>query len=93
MFHYYKVIHQIGYINQVNYYLENSFITGLLYGGYRMHKEDLLVIGIKIGMSNTELCWMQTHGLPILLLVRQTPFAAHGSIVKALDLGGFDDVA
>jgi len=57
-----------------------------------MHKEDLLVIGNKIGMSNTELCWMQTHGLP-LLLVRQTPFAAHGSIVKALDLGGFDDVA
>jgi len=36
---------------------------------------------------------MRTHGLPISLLVRQTPFAAHGSIVKALDLGGFDDVA
>jgi len=58
-----------------------------------MHKEDLLVIGNKIGMSNTEVCWMRTHGLPISLLVRQTPFAAHGSIVKALDLGGFDDVA
>jgi len=58
-----------------------------------MHKEDLLVIGNKIGMSNTGLCWMRTHGLPISLLVRQTPFAAQGSIVKALDLGVFDDVA
>jgi len=93
MFHYYKVIHQIGYINQVNYYLENSFITGLLYGGYRMHKEDISVIGNKIVVSNIELCWMRTKGLSISLLVHQTPFAAHGSIVKALDLGGFDDVA
>ena len=58
-----------------------------------MHKEDLLVIGNKIGMSYTELCWMQTRARPISLLVRQTPFAAHGSIVKALDLGSFDDVA
>jgi len=45
-----------------------------------MHKEDLLVIGNKIGMSYTELWWMQTHARPISLLVRQTPLLLMGAL-------------
>ena len=30
---------------------------------------------------------------PYITISPPNPFAAHGSIVKALDLGGFDDVA